>query len=160
MSIGIDLKKLANKNVENDKLLLEKLKKKYKVIEIETKKLNSQIKNKKDAIAALQKEIQKYEEALNITTKNLNELKDILNSPLFSNELNKILFAIYKNNLKLVSLSKDKDRFIIQVASKDKNSYKIALFMQNLIKSGFKNVNSSFVKENNGLYISEVSCNE
>ena len=157
--LGSDLF-LRYKKIENKKLIVEEFKKKYKTIELENKNINLQIKEKKKSIALIEKEIKDIQKRLNHTTRNLNILKSILKSPIFSNELNKILFAIYKNNLKLVSLSKNDGKFIIHVASKDKDSYKIALFMQNLIKIGFKDVNSVFVKENNGLYISEVKCYE
>jgi len=136
------LKKKINRNMREEKLLKSAVIKYHKVI----------AKIKADNLA-IQKQITDISEKVMF-------LENIQRKKLTANELADLVNELKKYNLKLLSFEKNGDNISLLIVSEFGNSSDIADFMKDMYKLGYKNVESTEIKNKDGIYISKVSYDE
>ena len=126
----------------------------------ENSMLSKQVKNLENRIKELKKQNISLQKQLADIYDKVLFLKNIQFNKLTANELADIINGLNRFDLKLLSFNKKKNSIEIEIVSKFKNSSKIVSLMKYLYMLGYKNISSKEIKNQNGLYISKVQINE
>jgi len=127
---------------KDNKAIVNKLEKEYRSLNIEIKDLRKKL-------AQLNKKVDKYKSLV-------DELYDENCKKIFLKDYYLISNLIAKYKLQVVFFNKKGNDYIIKIKSPYYNSDKIALFMKDLVKNGFKKVDVKVIVNNNDTYYSIV----
>jgi CII-binding regulator of phage lambda lysogenization HflD len=116
-------------------------------------KYQKQINEIKEKNSALQKQISDISEKILF-------LKNIQNKRILSNQFADLVNELKKYHLKLLLFEKKDNHIELIIMSKFKDSSNAAKFMEDLYNLGYKNVSSTEIENNDGIYISKVSYDE
>jgi len=130
-----------------------KLKKEHSLVKMKLKKYQQDVLYLKEQNSALQKEI------ADISDKVLY-LQTIQKQPLSTNELAYLVSVLKKHKLKLAGFEKKGSHVELLVISRFNNSSEVARMLKDLYRHGYKNVASSYINNNKGIYLSKVSYDE
>jgi len=132
---------------------ISRLKKEHKLVQAAVKKYSKKVADLKAQNKALQQQIADLADKI-------NRLYEIQRSPLVANDMAFVVSVMKKYGLKLSSYSKSGSHTDLLIVSEFDNSSTIAEFLKDLYKHGYKNVSSSNIDNNLGIYISKVSYDE
>jgi hypothetical protein len=126
----------------------------------ERKTIEIAIKKYKKEIALLNEQNDAIDKQIADIGEKIDFLAGIQRKKLVSNQLADLVNELKKYNLKLVSYEKEGIHTDLVISCAFANSSSVADFMKDLYKLGYKNVTSTEIQNDSGIYLSKVSYDE